>query len=155
MVLEIVFTLVIIIALLLFFGISPEAIFVILATVILGLIAVAMVLVALFFFLTDISLLFRRRVDGEFLHVDDSGRFDHAVYRAEGKEYSCLFPAESFGRARIYHKGERYFLLIPRDPKRRNAYDRHSLFTIAIGTFFSVIFVVMLVLAYVYIRFEM
>lgn len=150
--LEVVFTIVIIIALLLFFGIAPETIFVVFATVVLGLVAVAMLLFILFFVITDIALLFRRRVKGEFLRVDDTERFDHAVYKVDNQEYYCLFPAESFGRQRIYHEKQSYFLLIPRNPNRRSAYDRHSLITIAVGSVFSLIFVGLLVGAYFLIR---
>ena len=150
--LEVVFTVVIIIALLLFFGIAPDTIFVVFATVVLGLVALAALLFVLFFLVTDISLLFRRRVKGQFIRVDDTERFDHAVYRVDNQEYFCLFPAESFGRQRIYHENQSYSLLISRNPKRRSAYDRHSLITIAIGTVFSVIFVVLLIGAYYLIR---
>ncbi len=150
--LEVVFTIVIIIALLLFFGIAPETIFVVFATIVLGLVAIAMLLFILFFVITDVALLFRRRVKGEFLRVDDTERFDHAVYRVDNQEYYCLFPAESFGRQHIYHEKQSYFLLIPRNPKRRSAYDRHSLITIAVGTAFSLIFVGLLIGAYFLIR---
>lgn len=150
--LEIVITVIIIIALLLFFGISPETIFVVFATIILGLVALAMLLFILFFLITDISLLFRRRVKGKFLRVDDTDRWDHAVYEYENQEYTCLFPAESFGRQRIYHENRMYSLLIPRNPKRRSAYDRHSLFTIVIGSFFAVIMAAALIAAAVLLR---
>lgn len=150
--LEVVFTLAIIIALLLFFGIPAETIFVIFATAILGLMALAMLLFVLFFMVTDISLLFRKRVKGQFLRVDDTDRFDHAVYLYDGQEYSCLFPAESFGRKRIYHEKQTYSLLISRNPKKRNAYDRHSMFIIAVGSAVSVVTVVLLVSAAVFIR---
>ena len=150
--LEIVFTILIIIALLLFLGISPETIFLLLASIILGLVAIAMLLFALFFLITDISLLFYKKVKGEFLRVDDSERFDHAVYRVDNIDYSCLFPAESFGRQRIYHEKQMYFLLVPRNPAHRSAYDKHSLFTIAIGSVFSVLFIGILIAAYHFIR---
>ena len=150
--LEIVFTVVIIIALLLFFGIAPETIFVVFATVVLGLVALAMLLFVLFFVITDISLLFRRRVKGQFLRVDETERFDHAVYKVDNQEYFCLFPAESFGRQRIYHENQMYALLISRSPKRRSAYDKHSLITIAVGSVFSVVFVGLLIGAYFVIR---
>ena len=150
--LEVVFTLVIVIALLLFIGVSPETIFVIFAVVILGLVALAMLLFVLFFLITDISLLFRKRVKGKFVRVDDTERFDHAVYNVDNQEYSCLFPAESFGRKRIYHENQLYLLLIPRNPARRSAYDKHSLITIAVGTMFSLIFVGLLIIGYFLIR---
>lgn len=150
--LEIVFTIAIIIALLLFFGIPLETIFVIFASVILGLIAIALLLFILFFVITDISLLFRRRVKGVFLRIDDTDRWDHAVYSYEGQEYNCLFPAESFGRKRIYHEKQAYSLLISRNPKKHTAYDRHSLFIIAVGSAVSVIAAFALITAAIFIR---
>lgn len=150
--LEVVFMVIVIIALLLFFGIAPETIFLIFATVILGLVAIAMLLFALFFLVTDISLLFCKKVKGKFVRVDDTDRFDHAVYNVDNQEYSCLFPAESFGRQRIYHENQQYSLLIPRNPAHRSAYDKHSLFTIAIGSVFSVIFIGMLIGAAIFLR---
>ena len=145
--LEVVITVVIIIALLIFMGVSIETIFVTCAAIILGLVAVAMFLFALFFLITDITLLFRKCVQGKFLRVDDSERFDHAIYYADNQEYACIFPAESFGRKNIYHENKQYLLLISRNPKRRSAYDKHSLMIIAIGNIFSIIFVVLLILA--------
>ena len=150
--LEVVFTVAIIIALLLFFGMSLETIFVFFATIVLGLIAIAMMLFVLFFVITDISLLFRRRVKGVFLRVDDSDRFDHAVYAYEDQEYSCVFPAESFGRKHIYHEKQAYSLLISRNPKKHTAYDRHSLIIIAIGTVVSAVMVPLLIAAAFFIR---
>lgn len=150
--LEAVITLVIIIALLLFFGVAPETIFVICAAVILGLVALAMLLFILFFLITDISLLFRKCVKGKFLRVDETDRFDHAVYSVDSQEYTCLFPAESFGRKKIYHENMSYLLLISRNPARRSAYDKHSLVTIAVGSVFALIFAGLLTAAYFLIR---
>lgn len=139
-ILEIIFTAAIVIALLLFFGVPLASLITILAAVLLGLTGLTMVLMTVFFFATDIALLFKKRVRGRLLRVDDSGRYDHAVYQVGDVEYSCLFPAESFGRKRIYHVGEEYGLLISRNPERHMAYDRHSLFIIALGTVISVVF---------------
>ena len=143
-ILEVVFVVIIIIVLLILFGIPPATILTVASAVLLGLVALAMVLFVLFFIITDIALLFRRRVTGTFLRIDDTNRFDHAVYQVGDAEYDCIFPAESFGRRRIYHEGEACTLLISRNPKRRSAYDRHSLITILIGTVSSVVFTVLL-----------
>lgn len=152
MLLEIVVTVVIIAALLLFVGVPLESILTLLAVIMLGLVSLSMALFTLFFVITDISLLFRRCVKGKFLHVDDTGRFDHAVYQAEGEEYSCLFPAESFGRSRIYRPDQEYLLLISRSGKNRTAYDRHSLMIIVVGTLFSVFFIFLLTFAASFLR---
>lgn len=137
MILEIVLTVVIVVALLLFFGVSPGTILLVLGIVVLGLIALTILAMFLFFVLTDVALLFRKPVKGTFLRVDDSGRFDHAVYQVGEAEYSCNFPAESFGRKHIYQENKQYLLLIPRSEKRKTAYDRHSLMIVAIGTLLS------------------
>lgn len=146
-ILEIIFTAAIVIALLLFFGVPLTSLVTIIAAILFILVLLTMVLFSVFFFATDILLLFRKRVHGKFLRVDDTGRFDHAVYQVGDAEYSCLFPAESFGRSRIYHEGKEYFLLIPKNPARRVAYDRHSIVIILIGTFFSMFFMGLFYLA--------
>lgn len=143
-ILEIIFAVIIIIVLLILFGIPPASILTVTAAILLGLVALAMILFVLFFIITDITLLFRKLAKGKFLRIDDTNRFDHAVYAVGEAEYNCIFPAESLGRRRIYHPGEECTLLIPRNPKRRSAYDRHSLITILIGTVFSVVFIVLL-----------
>ncbi|MCR4761098.1 MAG: hypothetical protein K5705_12700 [Oscillospiraceae bacterium] len=152
MVVEIVLSIVIIIALLLFFGVSVQTILTGAVLILISLVVLAIILIAVFFFVTDISLLFRRRVKGRFLRIDDTARFDHAVYDVGGTEYHCIFPAESYGRKRIYHTDREYMLLISRSEKRNSAYDRHSLITILFGTVFSVMLVSLLVLAAAYFR---
>lgn len=150
--LEIVITVVIVVALLLFIGVSAETIFVIGAVVILGLIAIAMALFALFFLITDISLLFRKRVTGIFLRIDETDRFANAVYSVDKQEYTCIFPAESFGRKNIYHENKQELLLISRNSEKRSAYDRHSLVIIVIGNLFSIIFAILLAAALLFLR---
>ena len=112
-------------------------------------------LFVLFFAATDVSLLFFYRVRGEFLRFDDSGRFERAVYRAEGEEYSCIFPAENVARRRIYSadSGRKHFLLISRSKKHRVAYDRHSLVIIFIGTVFSALLLTLAILGTIALRY--
>lgn len=150
-ILEVIFTAAIVVFLLLFFGVPLESIITIAAAVMLGLVSLAMLLFAVFFIATDISFLFKKRTKGVFLRVDDSGRFDHAVYRVDEREYACSFPAESFGRKRIYQEDHAYFLMIPRNPNRHNALDRHSMVVIVIGNLFSAVFLALLVTAARYI----
>lgn len=144
-ILEGIFTAAIVILLLLFFGVPLESIITVAAAVMLGLVALAMLLFAVFFIVTDISLLFKRHTKGIFQRVDDTGRFDHAVYKVDDQEYACSFPAESFGRKRIYQENHAYFLLIPRNPKHRYALDRHSMVVIVIGNLFTGIFLAALI----------
>ncbi|HAG13615.1 MAG TPA: hypothetical protein DCG49_07105 [Ruminococcus sp.] len=144
MILEIVLSIVIILALLLLIGIPLETILSILAIVLVGLIALTAILFIAFFLFTDISLLFRKKVSGIFRYVDEEGRYDRAVYEVDGNKYTCLFPAETLGRSRIYKENTSYMLLISKNEKNTNAYDRHSLFIIAIGSVVSVCFAVLL-----------
>lgn len=133
MLLEIVLTVIVIVGIMLFVGVPLTSILNLLLIVIGSGILLTVAFVILFFFGTDIFLLFFRRVRGEFVRIDEEGRFDHAVYRADGTEYFCIFPAESVGRKHIYKK-DVCTLLIPRFGKRKIAYDRHSLFIILCGT---------------------
>lgn len=152
MLLEILIAAVIIIALLLLIGVKFQTVLVVLGVVVLCLIALAMLSIILFFFLTDLFLPFRKPVKGKLLRVDDSGRMDHAVYQVGDAEYICSFPAESFGRKRIYQKDHDYLLLIPRFGSRKTAFDRHSLFILAVGTVISVIFAFLLTFGGFYLR---
>ena len=152
--LEVIVSVVVIAAIMVFVGVPLETVLALLAMLLLGALVLSMLLFVLFFYITDIMLLFRRRVKGKFLRVDDSGRFDHAVYLAEGEEYACVFPAESVGRRMLYKEEQEYSLLISRNPKRRTAFDRHSLFIIAVGTAVSLIFTAALVFA-VYVMIQM
>lgn len=151
-VLEVFFTLIIVVLLLLFFGVPLNSILLVGAAILLGLVLLSMLLFSLFFIVTDVSLLRKKPAKGKFVRIDDSGRFDFAVYLVDGVEYSCTFPAESFGRKRIYKSDHNYFLLIPRHPERRTALDRHSLITVFLGTLFSAFFVFLLLLSARYLQ---
>ena len=150
--LEIIIAAVIIVALLLLIGVKLQTILVVLGMIVLGLIVLAILSIILFFFLTDLFLLFRKPVKGKFLRVDDSGRMDHAIYQVGDAEYSCSFPAESFGRKRIYQTDQEYLLLIPRSGSRKTALDRHSLFILGVGTVISVFLTVLLAFGIPYFR---
>ena len=152
MIIEIILTVIIVIAVLLLIGVSAQTIITAAVVILLGLVALTMLLIILFFFLTDLFLPFRKAVKGRFLRVDEEGRMDHAVYQVGEQEYTCSFPAESFGRKRIYQQDKEYLLLIPRSGKRKTAYDRHSLVTIAVGTVISVLLVFVLTFGAAYIR---
>lgn len=152
MFLEIIIAAVIIVALLLLIGVKLQTILVVLGMIVLGLIVLAILSIILFFFLTDLFLLFRKPVKGKFLRVDDSGRMDHAIYQVGDAEYSCSFPAESFGRKRIYQTDQEYLLLVPRSGSRKTALDRHSLFILGVGTVISVFLTVLLAFGIPYFR---
>ena len=152
MLLEILIAAVIIIALLLLIGVKLQTILLGLGVIVLVLIALAMLSIILFFFLTDLFLPFRKPVKGKFLRVDDSGRMDHAIYQVGEDEYTCSFPAESFARKRIYQTDHEYLLLISRSGSRKTAFDRHSLFILAVGTVISVLLTFLLAFGIAYFR---
>ena len=141
MILEAVVSVAVILMMLLFIGMPLDSILSLFGWILLGGIGLTIAFVILFFLGTDIFLLFFRPARGRFIRIDDTGRFDHAVYRVGEQEYACVFPAETVGRKRIYSK-EHFFLLIPRSGKRKITFDRHSLFVIVLGNLFSVILIV-------------
>jgi hypothetical protein len=151
MLLEIVITVVVIVGILLFVGVPLTSILSILIIGLSSLLALSIALFVIFFLFTDISLLFYRRTEAEFVEIDETTRFERAVYRANGERFTCSFPAESVARRQIYEKPQ-HFILIPKSGKRRNAYDRHSLFIIAVGNVFAVLLTAAAV--FVLIRFQ-
>lgn len=135
MILEGILTAVVLLLVLLFLGVPLATIITWALIALLVILALMIVVYVLFFFATGISLLFFRRVRGQFIRFDDTNRYERAVYLAEDTEYVCLFPAENVARRRIYQTEhpQGYTLLIPRSRKHQIAYDRHSLTIIAIG----------------------
>lgn len=136
MLLEIIVTIVVVIGILVFVGVPIVSILTLLVLILSGLLLLAVAFFVLFFLITDMILLRYRRAKGKFSRFDDSQRWERAVYAVDGEDFTCVFPAESFARRRIYDKPEA-MVLIPRSGKRKSAYDRHSLFIIAVGNVFS------------------
>lgn len=146
MLLEIILSIVLVLGVLLFIGVPFSAILSWLLIGLSGLLVLAIALIALFFLIADISLLFCRRVSGEFVRFEDHEKFERAVYRVGDTEYICKFPAESVARRQIYGRTQTHSLLIPRAEKRKTAYDRHSLMIIAVGSVCSVTLVALTIL---------
>ena len=142
MLIEAVLTLVIVFLVLLMFGIPLNTLIGLFLIGISGLLILAVVLFILFFLITGISLLFFKKTKGVFVRFDD-GRYERAVYTVDETEYTCIFPAENIARRSIYQKNSEHTLLISRFRKRKTAFDRHSLFIIALGTAFSVIMLIL------------
>ena len=141
--LEAILTAVIVLLILILTGIPVQAIIIWAVLILCGILLLTVALFVLFFLVTDVSLLFYKRVEARFLRFDDSGRWERAVYLAEGKEYICRFPAETVARRRIYKEGDAdgtCFILVS-GTESRKAYDRHSLVIIAMGTVFSVLLI--------------
>ncbi|MCQ2416751.1 MAG: hypothetical protein MJ071_02950 [Oscillospiraceae bacterium] len=144
MVLEILLSAVIIIALLLFVGVPFASVLSLVTAIVMILLFVTIIGFILFFLIMDLSLLFSKKVKGIFKYVDDTGRFDKAVYAVNQQEYTCMFPAETLGRNRIYKENTEYTLLIPRLGKGMSVLDSHSLMIVAIGSVFSIGFAFLL-----------
>lgn len=151
MILEIILTIVVIVAVMVFVGVPITSVLSILIVGLSGLLALTVGLFVLFFIVTDIILLCYRRAEGTFSHINDTTRFERAVYLVDGEEYTCVFPAESVARRQIYEKPQQW-ILVPRKGKRRRAYDRHSLFIIALGNVFSVLLTAAAILLYIRFR---
>lgn len=145
MLIEAILTAVIVLLVLVMIGVPVQVIIGGALILLSGILLLTVVLFVLFFVITGVSLLFYRRASGVLVRFDDSKKWDRAVYLAEGEEYTCLFPAETVFRKRIYREQEttaKTFLLISGSGKRKTAYDRHSLFIIAIGLCFSLLLVI-------------
>mgnify|MGYP006873068803 CR=1 FL=1 len=137
MLLEVLIAVVVIIVILLLVGVPVGSILNLLILALSGLLLLMIGFFVLFFLITDIALLFFRRVKGTFIRFDDTGRYDRAVYAVGDKEYTCTFPAESVARRKIYQEQTQYTLLISRRKQGKTAYDKHSLFIITIGSIFA------------------
>ncbi len=146
--LGIVLALVIVLILLLLIGFSWSAILTYTGIAAAALLGLALIVIAVFFIGVICSLFGFRKEIGSFLRFEHSEHFDRAVYQCKGKEYTCLFPAENYGREKIYTSGEKKILI--RDGKKRNvAYDRHSLLIIAVGGGFSILSIAGLLILFI------
>lgn len=98
----------------------------------LAILGIALALMTVFFTVSAALLLFSRRCKGEFVRIEKSKRYETAVYRIDGEELSCFFPAEPIMRGIIYRPGERTLFLCRRS-KRDFVFDMHSALIIALG----------------------
>lgn len=136
--LAIILSIIIVVPLLILLGFSFPTIFTYATWGLCILLGLALIAIALFFLGTSCSLLGFHRAKGKFQRFTHSEHFDRAVYVVDGTEYTCLFPAENYGRKRIYQSDETTVLI--RDGKKhRIAYDRHSLLIVTVGTVFSLL----------------
>ncbi len=147
--LEVLLILVILIVILFIWRGSMTAVVMGLLYGLLGLLGLALAGMTVFFLWCWISLLGFRKADGEFVRFEHAPRFDYAVYLVDGKEYICWFPAETYGRARIYRTNVTQALRIRDGKSQGHVYDRHSLLIMTVGIVFcigSILFVLWLLL---------
>ncbi|MCR5306117.1 MAG: hypothetical protein K6E36_06425 [Oscillospiraceae bacterium] len=152
MLIEAILTAVIVLLILILTGIPVQAIITWAVLILCVVLLLTVASFVLFFLVTVCSLPFYKRVQAQFVRFDDSGRWERAVYLAEGREYICRFPAETVARRRIYREGEaeQHCSILVSASKKNKAYDRHSLFIIGMGTAFSVILITACCLAIPY-----
>ena len=126
---EILIGAVIIIVLLLFLGVRPM-------TIIAGivvLLALAAVLMTIFFLISLVLMLMARPVRADFLRIEQNeGPGSHAVYRIGEKEYDNSFPAEMILQERIYRRPTVYARLL-QGKKRSLLFDWYTVIIILVG----------------------
>ena len=129
---EIIIGAAVIIMLLLFAGVDTWFIF-------LGfmfLVAAAAVITAGFFAVCAVMILSGKRRAARFVRFEEGGRFDAAIYSADGKEYANVFPAEFILRDRLYSPGRTVTI---RTTKRGRAFDKNALLSTAAGLPLSIL----------------
>jgi len=135
---EILFSIIIILGLLLFAGVSIGDIL----AIVLGLIGVLVVLIGLFFTVCFALVAMSKRKRAAFLEIDESGRYPAAVYEVEGDRVKNFFPCEMVMRSRLYVPEKEIHILHCAPIKR--TIDGNALITIIVG---AVIFIPASVLA--------
>lgn len=100
--------------------------------IILGMMFVAMVLTALFFIWTGITLIGSKRKKAFFDRIDkaEGSPFQTAVYLTDGKELRNAFPSEMMFRSLLYKKEKPTVVRVTRTGK---VYDRYSVITVCLG----------------------
>lgn len=96
----------------------------------------------LFFAVCTVMLIRSRKHSGMFLRFEESGRFSHAVYLIDGKEYSCIFPAEMILRDKLYKELKPITLRLGNLGK---VFDKNAFLTVLLGLPMSLI--IMLIFA--------
>ncbi len=124
---EILFSIVIILGLLLLAGVDLGGIL----AIVLGLIGVLVVLIGLFFTACLALVAMSRRKRAAFLEMDDSGRYPAAVYDVGGDRVKNFFPCEMVMRSRLYVPAKEIHILHCAPIKR--TIDGNALVTIIVG----------------------
>lgn len=100
------------------------------AAAIIGLLVAAMALFFIWFFF---SLIRTKTAKGFFLRIEKNNKngFHTAIYSIDGKEYPCVFPAETFFVSFLYKKDRLYRLFF--SEKKCAVFDRFALITCITG----------------------
>ena len=129
---EIIIGAALIIMLLLFAGVDIWFIFV----GFMFLVAAAAVFTSGFFAVCAVMLILSERRTAVFARFEKNGRFDAAVYSADGREYTNVFPAEFILRDKLYSADKTVTI---RTTKRGRAFDKNALMSTAAGLPLSII----------------
>lgn len=132
---EILITVIAIMALLLILGVSLEVI----ALIIVSLLMLAVSLMGIFFCACLILFARARREDAQFTGMDDSRGYKVAVYKLSDSELlHNIFPAEISFVEYVYNETD-VRVSVCRLGKRKFVIDGHSLFIIVLGFFLSLL----------------
>lgn len=126
---EALVVLAVIIVLCLVLGVSVEMIML----GILALIELLIVLMALFFVYSCISLALSKSKKAVFTRIDKSpkGKFKVAYYSVDGEEYPCAFPSEMILTDKMYHTDRKITVMLNR--RRGSVFDIWAILTSIIG----------------------
>lgn len=125
---EILFSVIIILALLLLAGVDIGLILLL----VLGLVGVLVILMGLFFAVCMVLVVISKRKSAFFLEMDESGRYPVAVYDINGAPTKNIFPCEMVMRKRLYVPEKKIHILHCSPIKR--TIDGNALITIIVGT---------------------
>lgn len=116
------------------------------AASIIGLLVAAMALFFIWFFF---SLIRTKTAKGFFLRIEKNNKygFPTAIYSIDGKEYPCVFPAETFFVSVLYKKHKLYRLFF--SEKKCAVFDRFALITCITGFVCSIAAVIAAVELYI------
>ncbi|MBQ9898096.1 MAG: hypothetical protein IJM44_01415 [Ruminococcus sp.] len=116
-------------------GVKLEAII----TAVVFLICLVPALMALMFAVCLLLLIGAKRCPASFtrFQTNKKGKFATAFYTIDGREYPCIFPAESTRLKRLYRTDKTYRVLLSRRIGR--VYDRFALTTCILGLISSLL----------------
>ncbi len=101
--------------------------------IMLALLALFSVMCELFFVITGIMSLFTRKVNAEYIRLDDNDKYGkHAVYLVDGEECDNMFPTDSLMEKFLYKKTDTKVRRF-RTKKRDIIIDRPSQVIIILG----------------------
>ncbi len=108
------------------------------AMILMGLFALALGLMVLFFLLSLILFVVSKRSDARLVDFTTVKKIQFARYESDGEVYTNLYPAETFMRDKIYENPEKTIRILNLG-KRRTCLDPHTRTIILVGLLLSII----------------